>query len=190
MLKRTFLAISLFAALSFAADPIAFVQSKDQEVQALVKADPKISAATENKLRASLLSLFDSKEVAKQCLGKDKALWDKNAKLQGRYSAALANIIVRQNISVLRRTGPVSTNYTSTKKYPAIAGAIEVVGFTMVKNQKKPMSYIMIPVGKDWKAVDLKVGNTSTYGFLIQELLKKNKGNFELLVKDLEAKAK
>lgn len=190
MFKRTLLALSLATALSFAADPIAFVQSKDNEVQALVKADPKISAATEAKLRNSLLSLFDSKEVAKQCLGKDKALWDKNAGLQSRYSQALANIIVRQNISVLRRSGPVSTQYTSTKKIANIAGGIEVVGFTMVKNQKKPVSYILIPVGKDWKAVDLKVGNTSTYGFLVQELLKKNKGNFEALVKDLESKAK
>lgn len=190
MIKRTALALTLGLALAFAGDPIAFVQSKDNEVQSLVKADPKISPATEAKLKTSLLSLFDAKEVAKQCLGKEKTLWDKNTKLQERYSTALTNIIVRQNISILRRNGAIATTYSSTKKVASNPKAIEVIGYTMVKNQKKAVSYILVPVGNDWKAVDIKVGATSTYGFLVQELLKKNKGDFELLIKDLEARAK
>lgn len=189
-MQKTLLSLALACGIAFAGDATQFIQSKDGQIQALVKADPKITPATEAKVRETLLSLFDAKLVAQQSLGAQKKLWAANPALQERYAKALSDLIVRQNISVLRRNGTISSTFSPAKPSKAAPKAMEVQGISTVKGVKKPVSYIVVPAGSDWKAMDVKAGPASTYGTVVQSLLKKNKNDLGKTIADLEAAAK
>lgn len=160
MFKKIMIAVACVALMAFAAeDPVASIQKKDAELQALIKKSNRSAKETE-RVKALLNESFDFELLAKKSLSKGD--WEKQDEAsQKKFVEEFQRMVKNSSAKRLEVYRADSTVYEPAKLKKNGEEA-SVVAHLWNKGKESVLEYKMSQVNGNWKAWDLIIDDLST----------------------------
>lgn len=160
MFKKIMIAVACVALMAFAAeDPVASIQKKDAELQALIKKSNR-SAKEMERVKALLNESFDFELLAKKSLSKGD--WEKQDEAsQKKFVEEFQRMVKNSSAKRLEVYRADSTVYEPAK-LKMNGEEASVVAHLWNKGKESVLEYKMSQVNGNWKAWDLIIDDLST----------------------------